>query len=431
MDDADRRRRTARIERALWIVLGVLAFLAKDNPDLVYPHVLYLFLALLASSLATSLTVRLLPRLAWLHALCVVAGLSAIVGLQEWSGGPESNLWTLYLLPVFSSAILFGGREMFWTALGACVCNAAVHLLDPDGLRASSVFELALETGILACAAAATWTLSRAEREAADRARAHRGEIDRLERAQAEARERDRGLVAIAAGGAGAAHDLTTPLMVIRAYATMHLEEAPEDPQLAKDLASIDSAAAFCQELVAGLMARASGNAAPRALRDSVLSAAAMAEPILQSRRITLDSEVPAEALTVLAAGQDLERIVLNLIGNAVKVLPEGGRVRVRVERDRGEPTRATVTVEDDGPGIPSEVLPRLFQPFSTSKPGAGGTGLGLFVSRAAARRLGGDLFAKNMPEGGARFTLWLPLAGAAEPARAPAPADAGLAAVR
>lgn len=420
MDDADRRRRTTRIERALWIVMGLLAFLAKDNPDLVYPQALYLFLCLLAASLCTSLSVRRLPERGWLHALCVVAGLASIVGLQEWSGGPESNLWTLYLLPIFSSTVLFEARELTWTAAGACACNAAVHLLDPEGVRESTGFTLALETGILATAAAATWTFSKAEREADARASAQRGQIDRLERAQAEARERDRGLSAIAAGGAGAAHDMTTPLMVIRAYSAMHLERGLEDAELSQDLARIDAAAAFCQELVAGLLARASGTATPRALRDAVLSAAAMAEPILKSRRLVLDAQIPAEAMIVLASGQDLERIVLNLIGNAVKVLPEGGSVRVRVARDEGDKPRATVRVEDDGPGIPAEILPRLFQPFATSKPGAGGTGLGLFVSRAAARRLGGDLFAENLPGRGARFTLWLPLVEAprAEPAR-------------
>ncbi|MFI5345238.1 MAG: sensor histidine kinase [Elusimicrobiota bacterium] len=412
MDESEGRRRTARIERALWIVMGILAFLAKDNPDLVFPQTLYLFLALLGSSLATSLSIRMAPRLGWLHGLCVVAGFASIAGLQEWSGGADSNLWTLYLLPVFSAAILLEGRELAWTATGACVTNAAVHVF--GGWDASTPFALALETGILASAAAATWTLARAEHDAAGRAVDRRREIERLERDVARRREQERGLTAIAAGGAGAAHDLTTPLMVIRAYARMNLERGCEDPVLARDLTRIESAALFCQELVAGLMSRAAGPATERSLRDAASSALTMAEPILKNRKIILERETSVAPLPVLASPSDLERIVMNLIGNAAKILPPGGRVTVRVGISRDDASRAEVVVEDDGPGIPAGVLPRLFQPFATSQPGAGGTGLGLFVSRAAARRLGGDLTAENPPGGGARFTLRLPLAPSA-----------------
>ena len=409
MDDSERLRRIARIERALWIVMGVLAFLAKDNPDLVFPQALYLFLALLASSLATSLSIRLAPQRLWLHGLCVVAGFASIAGLQEWSGGANSNLWTLYLLPVFTAAILLEGRELAWTAAGACATNAAVHAF--GGWNASTPFELALETGILVSAASATWTLARAERDASAHAAERRHEVERLECAAERRSTQDHGLIEIAAGGAGAAHDLTTPLMVIRAYARIQLERGYEDPTLATDLKRIDSAAALCQELVAGLMSRAAGPTARRSLRDAVDNAVAMAEPILKSRRIVLERVITGEPLIVLAGASDLERIVLNLVGNAAKVLPPGGCVRVRIGAG---PRRAEIVIEDDGPGIPAEVLPRLFQPFATSKPGAGGTGLGLFVSRAAARRLGGDLVAENPPGGGARFTLQLPLAATA-----------------
>lgn len=410
MHDTERLRRTARIERALWIVMGALAFLAKDNPALVFPQALYLFLALLASSLATSLSVRLAPGRPWLHGLGVVAGFASIAGLQEWSGGPDSNLWTLYLLPVFGAAILLEGRELAWTAAGACAANAAVQL--SGGWTPSTPFTLGLETGILASAAAATWALSRAEREASARAIERRREVERLEAAAERRHRQDRGLTEIAAGGAGAAHDLTTPLMVIRAYARIQQERGHEDPALARDLGRIEAAAGFCQELVARLLSRSTGPTERRSLRDAVRDAATMAEPVVKSRRILLETALDPDPLTVLASPNDLERIVLNLLGNCAKVLDPGARVRVSAGA-AGDGC-AEVVVEDDGPGIPAEVLPRLFQPFATSRPDAGGTGLGLFVSRAAARRFGGDLLAENVPGGGARFTLRLPLAAGA-----------------
>lgn len=71
----------------------------------------------------------------------------------------------------------------------------------------------------------------------------------------------------------------------------------------------------------------------------------------------------------------------------------------------------ATVTVADNGPGLSPEVQQRLFEPFFTTKPVGEGTGLGLSISFGIVEQHGGQLRADNAPEGGARFTLRLPLA--------------------
>lgn len=413
MEETDSRGRTARIEAASWIVVGLLAFLARDNPRLVYPNVLYLFLLLLASSLGVSLTVRLWPQKTWTHALTLIAGFATIAGIQEWSGGEESNLWVLYLMPMFNAAILLEGHALAWTAFGACAANAAVDLALTDGWSPAASFGLALKTGILASAAGATWVLSRREREAGARARRQRAEIDRLEsslKATAEARERERGVAEIAAGGAAAVHDLGAPLMVIRAYTRLHLDHDADASDLERDLKRIEAAAGFCQSLVMGLLARAGGPTAPRSLKEVAETALSLTEPLLETRRVDVACRYPDKPLAVNTSGQDLERVLLNLIGNAAKVLSPGGRVTIRIGAETG---RAFVAVEDDGPGLPSELLPRLFQPFATG--GKGGTGLGLYASRETARRLGGDLTAENRPEGGARFTLRLPLVDAAK----------------
>ena len=412
MENQDRRDRAARFEAALWIVMCGLAFLAKDDPHLVLPQALYPFAALLASSLAASLSIRLAPRQSWLHALTLLAGFGAIAAVQEWSGGSESTLWVLYLMPLFTAAILLDSRALAWTAVGACASNAALYVSRFDHWNAGVTFELALKTGILACAAGGLWLLSRAEREAEDRVRLQRLEIESLEetsRATAAAWERERGLHSISAVWARAAHDLATPLMVVRSYARLHLDRGVDDPALAKDLGRIESAAAFCSDLCAGLLSKASETAAPKQLATVIEAATSLAEPILRSRHVEVVRE-PSENLCADAPSQDLERILLNLFGNAAKAMTDGGNIHVRVRREeQNGRSLAALTVEDDGPGIPLAVLGRLFQPFSTT----GGTGLGLNLSREAARRLGGDLEAENRPGGGARFTLRLPLAAA------------------
>jgi signal transduction histidine kinase len=410
VDNQDRRRRTTRLEVALWTLLGVLAFLAKDDPRLVYPDVLYLFVAMLLSNLGTSLSIRLAPNKTWIHAATLIAGFASIAGVQEWSGGHESTLWVLYLMPLFTAAILLEGGELALTAVGACLSNAALYVTCLDRWDASLSFELALKTGMLACSAGALWFLARAEREAEKRIVLQRREIEDLEetaRATAAAWERERGLHTISASSARAAHDLATPLMVVRSYARLHLDRGVDDPALSRDLERIERAAAFCQELSSGLLAKASETAAPKRLSTVIDAAVSLAEPILRSRNVEVRSEA-AEELCVAAAPQDLERILLNLLGNAAKAMSNGGQVQVSARRDeRGAGQSAVVTIDDDGPGIPAEVLARLFQPFTTT----GGTGLGLYLSREAARRLGGELAAENRPGGGARFTLSLPLA--------------------
>jgi signal transduction histidine kinase len=408
------RGRAVRVEAALWIVLGTLAFLAKGNPRLVYPNVLYLFLSLLASSLSTSLAIRSAPDRPWIHALTLLAGFASIAGLQASSGGTESNLWVLYLLPLFTAAILLDGRETAWVAIGACASNAVLYV--PSGVpwNNGAAFELALKTGVLAMAAGATWSLSRAERESCARAAVQRREIERLElavTADAAARERGRDLAEIAAGGASAAHDLSTPLMVVRAYARLHLDRGVEDETLARDLARIENAAVFCGDLVTELLARDRGRAAPRRVSAITETALSLAEPLLRARSLDIRREYSEAPLLVMASNRDLERVLLNILGNAAKAMSAGGRVTVRIARDAaGGTPSARVEIEDDGPGIPAEILPRLFQAFATSAPGLGGVGLGLHMSREAARRLGGTLDAENLPGGGARFTLRLPL---------------------
>lgn len=423
MKNDSRGSRAFRIEAALWIVMGTLAFLAKDNPRLEYPQALLLFAGLLLSSLATSLAVRLAPQRAGVHALTLLAGYASIAGLQSGSGGTESTLWVLYLLPLFTAAILLEGRETFWVAAGACASNATLYAVSPDPWGAGHAFELTLKTGVLAVAAVAVWALSRSERDAEARVQRQRNDIARLESIVQETqidRERERGLAEIAADGAGVIHDLNTPLMVVRGYARLHIERGTGDAALDKDLARMESAAVFCQELTARILAR---DAAPETERRAVLiaeSALGLAEPVLMPRGITVRRAYSEESLWVKATARELERILLNLLANAGKSMTEGGTLTLGVARDDSAGRAEVVfTVEDEGLGISPDILPRLFQPFATTRAGKGGTGLGLYLSRESARRMGGTLDAENRPEGGARFILRLPLASVPETAPA------------
>ncbi|QRO03064.1 two-component sensor histidine kinase [Archangium violaceum] len=146
------------------------------------------------------------------------------------------------------------------------------------------------------------------------------------------------------------------------------------------------------------------------ALADVVTDAARLAGVRLK-HVAKLKVEVPAELPEVFATRRRLAQVLLNLLVNAGDALEEakvqGGEVTVRGVAEGG---RVTLMVEDNGPGIPPEVLPRVFDTFFTTKGPEKGTGLGLSISRELVERFGGTLRAENRPEGGARLCLELPV---------------------
>ena len=115
--------------------------------------------------------------------------------------------------------------------------------------------------------------------------------------------------------------------------------------------------------------------------------------------------------MTVHGNPDELHRMVLNLLDNAISHTPRGTEVRLRTARDGGE---ALLEVSDDGPGIPAELREQVFERFvrgagpADEVPGSG-TGLGLAIVRAVADSHGGSVVADSSPRGGARFVVRLP----------------------
>ena len=132
-----------------------------------------------------------------------------------------------------------------------------------------------------------------------------------------------------------------------------------------------------------------------------------------QSKRLDATFAVPASAGTISTDGRRLKQMLLNLLDNAVKFTPVGGRVGVEVARDDAA-GKVWFTVWDSGPGIAPADQDRLFEPFVQLDAGLNrehqGTGLGLALVRRTARALGGDVMLKSAPGEGSRFTIWLPV---------------------
>jgi len=125
--------------------------------------------------------------------------------------------------------------------------------------------------------------------------------------------------------------------------------------------------------------------------------------------------EVHREPVSIVRGSRDrIGQIILNLLVNAQQAVAHQPLARSRVDVHlHGDEEFVYVEVSDSGEGIPEGQLEAIFNPFFTTK-GAEGTGLGLAISRRIAREAGGELEAENLPQGGARFRLKLPVRPAA-----------------
>ena len=142
---------------------------------------------------------------------------------------------------------------------------------------------------------------------------------------------------------------------------------------------------------------------------NSVHRALTGVRPAAEAKGIALGERSPDAPPTLRTDPVRLEQILVNLLSNAVRHSPEGGIVTVQVEP---QPAAVAFRVSDHGPGIPTELQERIFEPFERFDPHSGvGTGLGLPVSRRLAEVLGGQLTVESVVGRGATFSLSLPLA--------------------
>jgi len=207
---------------------------------------------------------------------------------------------------------------------------------------------------------------------------------------------------------ADASHELRTPLTVIEAEIELARSGAP-DP--AADREALDHVARESRRLkaiVQDLLWLARFDAAPRRPAPVLLDVGAVAadaayrfDAVAASRGITIETD--AAPAPLLAPAEWLDRLVGTLVDNACRYAPDGGRVRVATGVRDG---RSVLCVEDDGPGVPPDERPRLFDRFHRASEVPGGAGLGLAIADAVVRSTGGRWRVDTSALGGARFQV-------------------------
>jgi signal transduction histidine kinase len=247
--------------------------------------------------------------------------------------------------------------------------------------------------------------LPKADDEVAELARTLEGMLQSLDAARSGTEtmlERQREFVA------DASHELRTPLTSVLASLELLAEElVGEQAETAQ--AALRSARRMGR-LVGDLLLLARADAKrvqphhPTELDEVVMEAASEIGPMAEDHELQIDA-VP---VVVPGARDELHRLVLNLIENAVRHTPPGTHIRASLARHNGD---ATLVVEDDGPGVPPELGEHVFERFVRSgRDGARGSGLGLSIVRAVAQSHGGSVSLEPSTSGrGARFVVRLP----------------------
>jgi len=205
------------------------------------------------------------------------------------------------------------------------------------------------------------------------------------------------------------AHEVRTPLGILRTSAQMLQREPALSPEGQEMAGFVVSETDRLNRLVSTLLECARPRA-PVFENQDVHAIIQRAIDLLAQRaarrRIDIVTEFHATPSTLPCDGEQLVQVFLNLLINALQILPEGGKVVIRTDVD---PERLVIEVADNGPGVPAEHIPRIFDPFFTTRDR--GMGLGLTVVQQILRTHGGDIRVDASVYGGACFRCVLPRA--------------------
>jgi PAS domain S-box-containing protein len=213
---------------------------------------------------------------------------------------------------------------------------------------------------------------------------------------------------------AGVAHELNNPLTAILGVTELLRERQNLDEATRRQLDLTHRQARRAARIVQNLLEFSR----PAAPQKRTLDVSNLIERTLQLhdhslRRNHVEVEFHPQpgSLPVVGDANQLIQVFLNLISNAehaIREVRESGRIQIRIGRIGAQ---VTITVQDDGVGIQPDAIPKLFDPFYTTKRPGGGTGLGLSICTAIVREHGGSIDVETLPVGGSAFTVFLPLA--------------------
>jgi signal transduction histidine kinase len=231
-----------------------------------------------------------------------------------------------------------------------------------------------------------------------------------------EALARAEQMAAVGQMAANVAHQIGTPLNLISGYVQLMQEQPDADPRLKV----VEEQIGKVTTIVRTLLDR-SRQSSPREvvqLAELIRRVCELARPKFDATGVALRVSVPDRLPPMMADPVQLELALLNIVANALDAMPHGGTLDVKAGASIepfDDESRAShglwIEIADTGPGIPPGVLPRIFEPWLTTKPKGAGTGLGLSITKEVVAAHGGSISAGNLAGGGAVFHIELPAA--------------------
>ncbi|NLE75938.1 MAG: hypothetical protein GX605_04205 [Chloroflexi bacterium] len=207
------------------------------------------------------------------------------------------------------------------------------------------------------------------------------------------------------------AHEINNLLTGVLGYSSLVRRMVDDRPALARDVDRIREQSGRIAQLAQHLLDLSRRDAGAMecldlaALLDRLL---ALREQQFRRQRVEIARLYEADLPRVEIIPGEIEQVVVNLLNNALQAMPQGGRLEVRLYRDQ-DPGFVCLEVTDSGCGIPAAVLPRLFQPFFTTKCRGSGTGLGLYVSQTIVQRHVGSIAIQSEDGRGTTVRVVLP----------------------
>lgn len=208
---------------------------------------------------------------------------------------------------------------------------------------------------------------------------------------------------------ANVAHQIGTPLNLVSGYVQVMIEESQGDARAFHRLQTVEAQIRKVTNAVRTMLDFARRPALQREAVDLaalVEQVCEISRPALHAASVEVRVDVRAPLPSVSADPVQLELALLNLVSNSLDAMPAGGRLDISLSANND---RVRVVVADSGTGIPADLLPRIFDPWVTSKPAGRGTGLGLNITREVVASHGGAITVRSEAGQGAVFTIDLP----------------------
>jgi signal transduction histidine kinase len=209
---------------------------------------------------------------------------------------------------------------------------------------------------------------------------------------------------------AGVAHEVNTPLTVISTQAQMLAKQLPPEDRSSKAVEKIIRQTFRASEIVNSLLnfSRTKGATFTAVELNRIISETlVLLDHQIKTTQIEVETHLEPGLPPINGNSDRLQQVFLNLFLNAKDAMPNGGRLRITSWAEDG---RVRIDIRDSGVGIAPEHLPRIYDPFFTTKAPGGGTGLGLAVSYGIIHEHSGTIHAESRPGAGTRFELEFPV---------------------